>query len=87
MNINLNCKEMLTPDLCIFLDVNPDTCKSRIDTVREKPELYEKDIQLMREIRQNFLNVLERLASSQKIAIIDANHTLEEIEKEILQYV
>ena len=25
MNINLDCKQLLTPDLCIFLDVNPDT--------------------------------------------------------------
>ena len=87
MDINLNCQEMLTPDLCIFLDVNPDTCKDRIDRVREKPELYEKDIQLMREIRQNFLSVLDRLASTQTIAIIDANRGLEDVEKEILHYV
>jgi len=87
MDINLNCQEMLTPDLCIFLDVNPDTCKDRIDRVREKPELYEKDIQLMREIRQNFLSVLDRLASTQTIAIIDANRGLGDVEKEILHYV
>ena len=87
MDINLKCKEMLTPDLCIFLDVNPDTCKERIDRVREKPELYEKNITLMREIRQNFLSVLEKLKPVQNIAVIDANKDLDDVEKEILQYV
>lgn len=87
MDMNLNCKEMLTPDLCIFLDVNPNTCKDRIDRVREKPELYEKNIVLMREIRQNFLSVLERLKPTQNIFIIDANKGLDDVEKEILHYV
>ncbi len=87
MTSNLNCKEMLTPDLCIFLDVNPDTCKARIDKVREKPELYEKDVTLMREIRNNFLSVLDKLKDEQNIAIIDANRSLEDVEKEIFDYV
>lgn len=87
MEMNLRCKEMLTPDLCIFLDVNPGTCKERIDRVREKPELYEKSVALMQEIRQNFLCVLEKLKDSQRIAVIDANMGLDEVEKEILHYV
>lgn len=85
--INLECPDILVPDLCIFLDVNPDTCKERIDKVREKPELYEKDINLMREIRQNFLNVLNKLKGSQNIVILDANQSLEHVEKEILDNV
>ncbi len=87
MNLNLGCKEILTPDLCIFLDVNPNTCKERIDRVREKPELYEKDIALMSKIRENFLSVLKRLQHDQNIVIIDANKELEDVEKEILCYV
>lgn len=87
MKINLDCKEILTPDLCIFLDVNPNTCKDRIDKERNQPELYEKSISLMQEIRQNFLFVFEQLKEQQTIAIIDANMGLEEVEKEILRYV
>ena len=79
MDINLKCERMLTPDLCIFLDVNPDTCKRRIDEVREKPELYEKDIDKMREIRNNFLSVFSTLADSHNIAIIDANSDIDAI--------
>ncbi len=87
MNINLDCPQILTPDLAIFLDVNPDTCKARIDQVREKPELYEKDITLMRKIRNNFLTVFDKLKDKQTIAIIDANKGLDQVEKEIFDYV
>ncbi|MBE5039291.1 dTMP kinase [Ructibacterium gallinarum] len=87
MKINLDCAQMLTPDLCIFLDVNPATCKQRIDAVREKPELYEKSTSLMKNIRDNFLNVLGRLQKTQNIVIIDANKGLDDVEKEILKYV
>ena len=87
MHINLACKEILTPDLCIFLDVNPDTCKERICQLREKPELYEKSVDLMRKIRENFLSVLKRLQQEQNIVIIDANKKLEDVEKEIQNYV
>ena len=87
MDINLKCREILTPDLCIFLDVNPDTCKNRIDQVREKPELYEKDAALMHRIRNNFLQVLDKLKDRQNIVIIDANLGPDEVEKEILKYV
>lgn len=87
MKINLECRQMLTPDLCIFLDVNPDTCKERIDRVREKPELYEKSTALMREIRQNFFNIFDQLKDTQNIAVIDANMDLDEVTKEILRYV
>lgn len=79
MDINLKCARMLTPDLCIFLDVNPDTCKQRIDEVREKPELYEKDVEKMRSIRNNFISVYDKLSNSHNIAIIDANASIEEI--------
>ena len=79
MRTNLECERVLKPDLCIFLDVNPDTCKSRIDEVRDRPELYEKDVEKMRQIRDNFLRVFDRLRDSHNIYIIDANAGVEEV--------
>lgn len=87
MDAHLKCPEILIPDLCIFLDVNPDTCKARIDQGRDKPELYEKDINLMHKIRNNFLNVLNQLNKTQNITIIDANQSLDDVEKEIFDHV
>lgn len=79
MKTNLECERILKPDLCVFLDVNPDTCKKRIDEVREKPELYEKNADIMRSIRQNFLDVFEKLSVDHNIAIIDANDSVEDV--------
>ena len=87
MDINLKCPEILTPDLCIFLDVNPDTCKERIDTSRDGAELYEKSTELMKRIRRNFLDVFNRLNGRENIKIIDGNKKLEEIQREIISAV
>ena len=87
MKINLECERILTPDLCFFLDVNPDTCKERIDQALERPELYEKSAPLMRQTRQNFLDIFDKLISTQNIAGLDANMGLDEVAKEILNYV
>ena len=67
MNINLRCPEILTPDLCIFLDVDPSTCKGRIDAGRNGAELYEKSVELMSGIRNNFLDVFSRLKDRENI--------------------
>ncbi len=87
METNLGCERILKPDLCIFLDVNPDTCKKRIDEVREKPELYEKDTEKMRQIRSNFLSVLDKLKDTHNISIIDANTDIDTIFANILKAV
>ena len=87
MNINLRCPEILKPDLCIFLDVNPATCKERIDTGRNSAELYEKSVELMNGIRSNFLDVFSKLEGRENIKIIDANRGLEEIQADIIKAV
>lgn len=83
MQINLGCKQVLKPDLCVFLDVNPNTCKKRIDEVREKPELYEKDVKKMEQIRDKFMTVFDMLKDTHNIAIIDANADINEISENI----
>ncbi|MCL2838263.1 MAG: dTMP kinase [Oscillospiraceae bacterium] len=86
MNMNLNAQSMLTPDLCIFFDVNPEECMDRIAKTRENPELYEKDIDITRKIRNNFHNVFARL-QGENIKIIDANRDIATIAKETLDIV
>jgi len=82
MNMNLNAGSMLTPDLCIFFDVNPETCKDRIIAGRRNLELYEKDIDIMKKIRDNFHSVFAKLRDN--VRIVDANRDVDEIAKEVL---
>ena len=87
MDMNLNSPSMLKPDLCIFFDVEPETCRERITQTRENPELYEKDVGVMRSIRDNFHTVFERLKDSDNIKIIDANRDVDSISNDVLQIV
>ena len=85
MNMNLNASSMLTPDLCIFFDLDPKLCKDRIITGRGNLELYEKDVDIMGQIRDNFHNVFAKLPDNVKI--INANRDVDEIANEVLDIV
>ncbi len=85
MDINLRCEEMLRPDLCIFLDVDPQVCKSRLDMSRAKLELYEKDVEMLRSVRQNFLDVFRRLEGSERICMIQADREPQAVADDVLQ--
>ncbi|MBR0449378.1 MAG: dTMP kinase [Clostridia bacterium] len=78
MKMNLDCPDILKPDVCIFLDVDPDVCMQRIDSSRAFTEIYEKASTLKR-IRSRFFEVFEKLGSTENIKIIDASRTPEEI--------
>ncbi len=85
MDINLKCEEMLKPDLCIFLDVEPQICKARLEQSRAKLELYEKDIETLRSVRRNFLDVFGRLKDGEKISIINAGREAESVSADVLK--
>ena len=87
MDMNLGCDKIIKPDVCIFLDVDPATCKGRIDATREKAELYERDVELMAKVRENFISALGRLKNDENIYIVDANRDVDEVAKEIMRYV
>ena len=87
--LNLGCHKLPKPDLCIFLDVNPETCKGRIDAGRDNVELYEQSAVQMSSIRRGFMTVLEDLKNNygHNIVIIDGGGDIDDISKEILNYV
>lgn len=89
LGLNLNCDRIRKPDICFFLDVNPNTCKKRIDETRDNVELYEKSAELMQKTRNGFLEVLDLLEKKYEhnIVRIDANDSIDNISKEIMKYV
>ena len=77
MDMNLNCPDILKPDLCIFLDLDADNSKSRIDTNRATVEIFEK-AEILNKIRSKFFDVFEKL-TGENIKVIDASGTVEEV--------
>ena len=85
MNMNLNCPDIRKPDLCIFLDLDADSSKARIDTNRATVEIFEK-AELLNKIRNKFFDVFNRLRD-ENIEIIDASGNIDEVAQKIASVV
>ena len=81
-SMNLLCPEIRKPDLCIYLDLTPEQSLERIRTGRASVEIYENEETLGR-VRSAFLRVLADLAATDRIAIVNAYHSPDEIAAEI----
>ena len=79
LDMNLNCRSILKPDMCIFFDVDPDSCHERIEKGRVYTEIFERDLSEVQRIRQRYYDAFDYLKDSDNIKIIDAVRTPEEI--------
>ena len=84
MQINLSCKEITKPDMCIFLDVDTDRCDERIGSSRMNREIYENK-ETQKKIRKRFYEVFEKLGSTENIQIVDAGRSIEEVSADIIK--
>jgi len=85
-DMNLNCPEILRPDVCIFLDLTPEQSMSRIRGGRATQEIYENTEKLTA-VRKKFFDVFAELKETEHICIVDAYRTIEEIHEEIFRLV
>lgn len=87
IDMNLNCPQIIKPDLCIYLDVDPEKCKRRVDSERAHLEIFENDQKIMQQTRMQFFEVFKKLNSTENIRIIDANRPINVVADEILTIV
>lgn len=85
-DMNLNCPEIRHPDVCIFLDLTPEQSMERINRGRVTHEIYETTEKLAR-VRTQFYNALDELRDVDRICIVNAARTVDEIHEEIWQLV
>lgn len=79
-SMNLNCPEILRPDLCIFLDLTPEQSLERITAGRDRLEIFE-NVETLTRVRNSFFSVLSDLDDN--IAVIDAYRAVEDIAEDI----
>ncbi|MBE6555304.1 MAG: dTMP kinase [Ruminococcaceae bacterium] len=79
--MNLNCPDIRKPDLCIFLDISPDTALARIGKRGEAKEIYEKK-ETLSLFRETFLRVFASL--DDRVEVIDAEGTPDEIATRVM---
>lgn len=85
INMNFNCPDIKRPDLCIFLDLDAEKSKSRIDTNRATVEIFEQ-AEILDKIRNKFFDVFNRL-KDENIEIVDASGTVDEVAGKIASVV
>ena len=87
--LNLNNSGIRKPDLCVFLDVNPDICMDRIDTNRDKKEIYEK-ADILREVRseyQKLFDYMKNIGRNENITVIPSDGEKNEISDKLFDAV
>ncbi len=87
MDMNLNCPQIARPDLCIFLDIDALSCKQRLDATREHLEIFERDAELMGDIRARFLEAFRLLRGRENIRILDAARPAGQVAEDIFRLV
>ncbi len=84
--MNLDCPEIRRPDLCIFLDIEPEVSLKRIASSRASTEIYEKR-ELLEKFRGRFLYVFDMLKDRENIAIVDASQPREKVAELVFEAV
>lgn len=84
--MNLECPDIIKPDLCVYLDLLPAQSLERIRRGRESVEIYETE-EILTRVRNTFMTVIEDLRATDHIAVIDAYRSPEEIAADIREAV
>ena len=82
MNINSLAASTLRPDYHIFIDVEPDITLERMAKGRFHTELFENK-QRLTEVRNRYLELIDKLTDTENIIIINGNKSVEEIAENI----
>lgn len=84
--INLECPEIRRPDLCVFLDVDYERCRRRMEEGRAFLEIYENEASMIA-TRRRYYAVFEELKERDRIAVIDASRPVEEVAEDVFRAV
>lgn len=79
---NSLCANALRPDLNLYLDLSPEASFERIRRNRTDFEIYEK-LDNLRNTRDKYFEAFERLKNEERIEIVSAEQTVEQVEQDI----
>ena len=85
-HINIDCPEIRKPDLCVFLDLDDEECLRRMEQGRSYREIYENENSLLA-VRRRYYEIFRRLEHRDRICIVNAARTPEEVAADVLSAV
>jgi len=82
IHANEPCKEILRPEVNLFLDIEPKLAMERISKNRFKKELFEEQSRL-EQVRQNYLEAFDKLHGEERVIIINGNQEPQAVAEDI----
>lgn len=82
-DMNLNCPVVMKPDICIFIDLDPEKCMEHIRAGRSHFEIYEENAAVIAETRRRYSVVFDMLKDRDNIVIVDGARQIDEIFEDI----
>ena len=83
---NISCPDITRPDICIFLDLDPEIASKRQQTRGEAIEIFEGEGTKTSSVREKFLEVFARLPED-NIVTVSADGSIDEVAERVLSAV
>ena len=83
---NALSRELLKPDIHLFIDTDLDAVLARIQRRAGQRELFEKESRL-RKVREQYLEAFSLQKEQEHVVILDGNRPVEAIEEEVWEHV
>ena len=83
---NIDCPDIRTPDMCIFLDLDPEKAQERRDIRAQAQEIFERPEVRTSSIRDTFFSVFSMLPDD-NIRVISADGSIDTVAARILDAV
>ena len=80
---NINCPDIMRPDVCVFLDLDPETASLRRQTRGEEIEIFERPEVKTSTVREKFIKVFERMPN-ENVRRVDASGTIDGVAERVL---
>lgn len=83
-DMNLNSPVIEKPDICVFIDLDPEKCLEHIRAGRSHFEIYEENSAIIAETRRRYGIVFDMLKDRDNIVIVDGSRTPEEVSADVI---
>lgn len=83
-DMNLNSPVIEKPDICVFIDLDPEKCLEHIRAGRSHFEIYEENSAIIAETRRRYGIVFDMLKFRDNIVIVDGSRTPEEVSADVI---
>ena len=83
-DMNLNSPVIKKPDICVFIDLDPEKCLEHIRAGRSHFEIYEENSAIIAETRRRYGIVFEMLNGRDNIVTVDGARTPQEVSADVI---